>query len=63
MSAAAPALLRWLGTYMKPSPCPDALLDVGYSGAGPPQQPMCIQVRESSTLTLARALSPPPGHS
>ena len=44
MSAATPALLRWLGKYLNPHPSPAALLDVGYGVGGPPQQPMCIQV-------------------
>ena len=44
MTAAAPALLRWLGTYLSPTPGPSAVLDIGYGGGGPPQQPVCIQV-------------------
>jgi len=44
MDAATPALLRWLGTYLNPAPGPAAMLDMGYGGGGPPQQPMCIQV-------------------
>ena len=47
MTAAAPALLRWLATYMNPVPGPNALLDVGYGAGGLPQLPMCFQVRHA----------------
>ena len=64
MSAATPALLRWLGTYLNPQPGPAALLDVGYGAGGPPQQPMCIQVlrmmtHPSSTIGMTLPYSHP----
>ena len=44
LTAAGPALVRWLATYIQPAPGAGAMLDVGYGSGGPPQQPMCIQV-------------------
>ena len=40
-----PLLLRWLATFLSPTPRDDAVVDVGYGNGGPPQQRMCIQVR------------------
>ena len=45
LTGAIPSMLQWMRTFLAPQPQPGSLVDVGYSGGGPPAQRMCIQVR------------------